>query len=239
MSNSYPPELWFITPPLSVSGFLLIATHSSDRLDQISRLMIDNQYRLTATLSDEDTRIHIKKDCGLIFQNHQSEDGSCFIGGSILPFLSKRKLLGILAVPTLVLGIALLAVMIFVALVLISASSAFLLGNLELALNIGQNYQLLLPIFLVLVAPFLFFVLIFILTERRFERTLDVLKEDVMDILKEVFTEHEIHEVKTTYLSKNKQIPDRISSLVNHFSESIPDITHDQIREYDDAEYTV
>jgi hypothetical protein len=239
MSNSYPPELWFITPPHSISGFLIIATPGSDRLDKITRSMIDNQYRLAATLSDKDTSIHIKNDCGLVFQNCQTEDGLHYIGGSILPYLSKRKLLGKLAVPTLFLGIALFTVMSFIILVLISASFAFLLGNLELALNIGQNYQLLFQIFLVLIAPFSFFVLVFIAVNRKLERILDVMKEDVKDILKEVYPEYDIHEVKTNYLSKSKQITDRISFLLNHFSENIPEVTHEQIREYESTEYSM
>ena len=239
MSNSSAPELWFITPPYSLSGLLLVAAPSSDRLDMIARSMIDNQYRLAATLSDTDTSIHMKNDCGLIYQNCQIEDGSSFIGGSILPFLSKRKLLGRLAVPTFLLAVALLIVMIFLVMVLISASAAHLFGDLEMALNIGQNYQPLIQIFLILLTPFLFFALIFILFERKNQRILDEMKGDVKSILKEVFSDYEIHDVETTYSIKSKKIPDRISILVNHFSENIPDITHEQLREYNDAEYVV
>ncbi len=238
MSSLPFPELWFISPPDTGSGFLFIATHTTDYLDDIARLLIDNEYHLAASLCDESSRFHVKNDCGIVYCSCTSDDGLPFIGGSIIPYLSKRKLVGRLAIPTFLLGMAMIIIMVFLIMVMISATLALLFGNVELALIIGRNYSILFPILLILVIPFLPFAVPLIMFQRKYKRILSNLKTEVEELLKSVFPEHEVHEVENYYHMMSKRIPKMLSSLIDQFSERIPDVTSDQLMEYDTSEYS-
>ena len=176
MSVASTPELWFISPPDTSSGFLFIATHTSGQLDDITRLLIDNEFRLAMSLSDDKTRFHVKNDCGIVYSSCISEENLPFIGGSIIPYLSKRKLIGRLAIPTLAMGIALVTVMLSLVLVMISASLALLFSNIDLALIIGRNYSPLFFVSLILAGPFLLFAVPLILIQRRHASVLRIFK---------------------------------------------------------------
>jgi hypothetical protein len=237
MSNLSSPELWFISPPDAASGFLFIATQASDQLDVITKLMIDKHYNFAASLSDANSRFHVKDDCGIVYASCLSEDNLPFIGGSIIPYLSKRKLVGWLALPTFLIGIVLVTTMLLLILVMLSASLALFFGNVDLALIIGRNYSLLLLVLLILVGPFLLFAIPLIMIQRRHSNVIRNLKVEVKSILQVVFPDHRIHERETYHHVKSKQVPELLSALLNQFSKSIPDVTHEQMHMYDISNY--
>ncbi|MFW9959973.1 MAG: hypothetical protein ACFFDV_03085 [Candidatus Thorarchaeota archaeon] len=233
MSNSVSPELWFISPPDTSPGFLFIATHSVNELDRITKLMIDHEFRYAATLSDEKSRCHVKNDCGLVYCEATNSDNLTFIGGSIIPYLSKRRLVGLIAIPTLATGIILVTIIGFLCFVIIASSLAYTLGNLELAFLIGGSYQLLVTIASIVVVPFLVFAIPLYLIQRRYSKVLRELRSEVKTILSSVFVDHEIHEVERNQKPMPQEIPKLLSDLIEQISDSFSETTFDHISVHD------
>ena len=238
MFNTSSPELWFIDPPDYTSGFLFIATNTSDQLDIITNLLIENEYRLAASLSDDTSRFHVKDDCGVVYKFCISDENLPFIGGSIVPFISKQKLLGRLALPTFIFGIALLIVMSYLIIVMISATIAFYSGNIQLASNIGTAYQPLLQLLMILAPPFLLFSIPLVWKQRGYSTIMSRLKIEVKEVLLLIFPEYEVHDIETYTHLKSRKLPQLLCTLIDQFSESIPEVTHEQLKDYDISEYT-
>jgi hypothetical protein len=172
MDNPSSSELWFLSPPATGSGFLFIATHASSQIDDINRALIDNGFRLAVSLSDETSRYHVKNDCGVVYRSCLSEDNLPFIGGSIIPHLSKRKLVRRLAIPTFILGMGTIVTILLLAIVLLSVAIAALIGNISLASIIARDYSPLFLVLLLLDVPLAIFGVHLILIKRRYKRIL-------------------------------------------------------------------
>jgi hypothetical protein len=239
MDNPSSSELWFLSPPATGSGFLFIATHASSQIDDINRALIDNGFRLAVSLSDETSRYHVKNDCGVVYRSCLSEDNLPFIGGSIIPHLSKRKLVRRLAIPTFILGMGTIVTILLLAIVLLSVAIAALIGNISLASIIARDYSPLFLVLLLLVVPLAIFGVPLILIKRRYKRILLSLKTKVKTLLRDIFPDYKIHEVEKYYHLISKQVPKMLSTLIDQFSETIPDVTHDDFREFDLSEHSM
>ena len=238
MFASTSPELWFISPYSIGFGFLFIATHASYQIDDITKLLIDNEIQLAAHLSDEKTRFHVKNDCGVVYQSCISEENLHFIGGSIMPFLSKQKVMRRVAIPAMILSLSVVTVLAFLIIVMLAASFALLAGQVALAGIIGRNYQILIPILLVLLGPFLIFAIPLYLNQRKYKRIISDLEIEVKEIFQKVFPDHQVHAVENYYPMVSKQVPKMLVELLDQISESIPDFSYEQLSDYDISEYS-
>jgi len=238
MDNPSSPELWFLSPPATSSGFFFIATYVSSQLDDITRALIDNEFRLAISLSDENSRYHVKEDCGVVYRSCLSEENLPFIGGAIIPFLSKRKLVRRLAIPSFILGMGIVVIILFLMMVMLSATIALFLGNVALASIIGREYSPLILVLLLLTGPLVIFGVPLIMIQRRFKGTLLSLETELKTVLGNIFPDHEIHEVKKYYHLISKQVPAMLSALIDQFSETIPDVTQDELKDLDLSEHS-
>ena len=233
------PELWFLSPSDTNSGFLFIATHASSQIDEITRALVDNEFQIVTSLSDQTSRYHVKNDCGVVYRSCLSEENLPFIGGAIIPFISKRKLVKRLAIPTFLLGMGVIVTILFLTMVMISATIALFLGNINLASTIGRNYSPLFLLLLLLSGPLVILAVPIILIRRRYMKILLDLKTELKTLLRDIFPEYNIHEIEKYYHLISKRVPGMLSTMIDQFSETIPDVTHDELREYDLSEYSI
>ena len=239
MDNPSSPELWFLSPPATSSGFFFIATPASSQIVDITRALIHNDFRLVMSLSDENSRYHVKNDCGVVYRACLSEENLPFIGGAIIPFLSKRKLVRRLAIPSFILGMGIVVTILFLMMVMLSATISLILGNVTLASIIGRDYSPLILVLLLLAGPLFIFGAPLFLIQRRYKSTLLSQKTELETLLREIFPDYKIHEVKKYYHLISKQVPAMLFALIDQFSETIPNITQDELRELDLSEHSM
>ncbi|MDF1539775.1 MAG: hypothetical protein P1Q69_12815 [Candidatus Thorarchaeota archaeon] len=226
-------EMWFIRTADIASGFSLVLWPPKPEISEISRGLSDRGYRLATTVTNETSHFLIRDDCAIGLHNCETQEGSPFIGGNVIPQLSKRKLLGKIAIPTLVLGIAFVFLILAFVLILLIGTVAQSMGFSEISQFMGVLFTLILNAAIIVGIILVPLVAAFYIIPYPSRNTAVTLMSNLKKIVQDRIPDVEIYDFQIRHERKSEKLPLKISEMLEVLTNKTPISTYDQVLEYD------
>ncbi|MFW9932640.1 MAG: hypothetical protein ACFFDR_08290 [Candidatus Thorarchaeota archaeon] len=224
-------EMWLIEQSDRTSGFSYVLNSQSFDISAFSMDLENMGYRSVATVSNSMSRYLTRDDCAISMHLCESDEET-FAGGVITPQLSKRMLIGKIAMATLLIGVALIFMMLAVVFILVGGSLLAALGFLELAQLIGGMFfpALNLTIIIgVLITPFVG--AIFIIPNPA-KKMLAQFKKDLKEVVRNQIEYISIHEFQIRPEPKAAKLDPDIFRKLEVIRNLEPADTYNRILDY-------